>query len=243
VAAAAAPSGRVELRGAHISHDLRALTRGRLGSSKTLIGFVVGFAAIIGIGVAVVALAAPSTKPLCHPYRPCGVPPKLTKPLVNETVWRSPEFGYTLEYPGSELSISQRFPDGLTLSGTLGNGDSIAIIIRANPAGKASPSQSVTNLLSSLNGVTQIATDPDPADAILGGGVGHRAGAGGAYIGSIASPQGVSQDAGLASEAASDGHVTISMVAVGNFSDTGAQSLLYALADSVVNSIQWPGSA
>lgn|GEM_PF-2426044 len=237
---AAATSAPPSLRGAYVGHQLRALTGGRLGGRRTLVAFVGGFLAVIGIGVAVVAIVAPTTKPLCQPYKPCG-PPRYVKPLVAETLWRSSQFGYTLEFPGNDFAIAQQFPDGLTLSGKdPSSGNSIVILIRAAAAGQVGPSRAVTNLLSNINGVTQLATDPDPANAILGGGIGHRLGAGGAYVGSETSPQGVSSDASLAAESATDGRVTVAMVAVGATGDTGPTSLLYQDADSIVNSVQWP---
>src|SRR5205807_9082341 len=142
----------------------------------------------------------------------------------------------------TDFQGAQAFPDGATLTGQdPSSGNSIAIIIRAAPAGRTSPSQAVTNLLANVNGVAQIAADPDRTHAILGAGIGHRAGVGGAYVGSVESPQGVSAQAGLAAEAASDGRVVVSMVAVGGSPDTGPATLLYQDADSIVNSIRWAG--
>jgi len=144
-------------RGANVRHQLRALTGGRLGgSARTLLAFGVGFVAIIGIAVAIVAIVAPTAKRLCRPYQPCG-PPRFVKPLVAETLWRSSEFGYTFEYSATDFQVAQAFPDGATLTGQdPSSGNSIAIIIRAAPAGRTSPSQAVTNLLANVNGVAQI---------------------------------------------------------------------------------------
>jgi hypothetical protein len=234
-----AASGRVDLRGAHISTDIRARGGGRLGA-KLLLAFALGFGVIIGLGVAIVALVAPSTKPLCQPYKPCGSPPRANSPLIRFTVWRSPQYGYTLEFPGSVANIAQQLPDGVVLNVSLASGNTAAIVVRAAPTAQVSPSSAVTKLIGSLNVVSQVGTDPDPAHALLGGGVGHRLGAGGAYVGSLSSPQGVSSDAGLAAQAATDGRLTIAALSVGALSDTGAQSELYALTDFIVNTVRWP---
>jgi len=227
------------VRGANIRHQLRALTAGRLGGSGTVVAFIAGFVAVIGIGVAVVAIVAPSTKPLCQPYKPCGTPPRAGPPMINFTLWRSPQFGYTLEYPSNVATVAQQSSDGLTFGVKLQNGDQATIIVRAASTSQVSPSQGVTNLLGNLNGVTQIASDPSAADQILGATIGHRPGTGGAYVGSITSPQGVSNSAGLGAEAATDGRVTIVAVAVGAQSDAGTQTELYDLADFILESVQW----
>lgn len=228
------------VRGANVRPERRALGGGRLGGVRGLLAFAIGFMAVIGIAVAVVGLAARSTTPLCQPYKPCGTPPRNSAPLVRFTLWRSPEFGYTLEYPSSIATVAQQFPDGLTLALQLHNGDQVAILIRAAQASRLTPSQMIPSLVGGLTGVTQLATDPSSADAILGGGIGHQPGLGQPYVGSISSPQGVSSGADVAAQAATNGRVTIGALAVGATSDAGAQSELYGITDFIVNTVRWP---
>lgn len=238
-----APGGPgTSLRGANISHELRAVTKGRLGSRRALIGFVLALAMIIGVGVAIVAIVAPSTKPLCQPYRPCGRPVVLPKPLVNQTVWRSSLYGFTLEYPGDQLQIASQDGAGVALGAQLKDGTSAIIILHGQPASQGSPSQAITQELG-LIGIGSLAADTNPADAVLGGGVGHQAGAGGAFVGTLASPQGIDVNEGIASEAATNGNLTIVATAIAVTSDAGPQGAPYQLADAVINSVRWPGSS
>lgn len=100
-------------------HHLRG-GHGRL-RHRLLILFGVGFASIIGLSALGAALGGPPSVRLCQPYRPCG-PPGVAHPLVNETVWRSPRYGFSLEYPGGDATISQQDASSVTLQAHLGSG-------------------------------------------------------------------------------------------------------------------------
>ncbi len=223
------------LRGAHTHHHLRG-SPGRLGH-RLLIYFAIGLALVIGLG-AVGAIVGGPSEHLCKPYQPCG-PTRVARPLVNETVWRSSRFGYTLEYPASEASIAQQGSAGLVLQSHLPDGNAGTILVQGSPA--ASPAQAIHNQLSTLTGVTQLATDTLPADQLLGGGVGYRPGAGQVFTGFLSAPQGVGNQVSLATQAATSGGVTISVTVAGASSDAGPNSFLYQLGDQVINSIRWPG--
>jgi hypothetical protein len=58
-------------------------------------------------------------------------------------------------------------------------------------------------------------------------------------VGDLTSPQG-SQPASVVTEAASNGHITVSATVVGATGDSGSRSDLYALADLIINSVRWP---
>ena len=88
-------------------------------------------------------------------------------------------------------------------------------------------------------GVSQLARDGNAAHQLLGAGVGYLSGAGRVYVGDLTSPQG-SQPASVVSEAASNGHATVSATVVGPTSASGSRSDLYALADLIINSVRWP---
>jgi hypothetical protein len=87
--------------------------------------------------------------------------------------------------------------------------------------------------------VTQVAPDTSAADQLLGGGVGYRPGLGRVFIGYFVAPQGVGEPVALASEAATDGATTVSVVVGGPASEAGPRSFLYALGDAIINSIRW----
>lgn len=234
--ASAAPSPGVDLGGAHISHDLRG-GHGRL-RHRLLIFFGVGFAAIIGLGALGAVVGAPPSARLCRPYQPCGAPPTMARPLVNETVWRSSQYGFRLEYPGNDATISQQDAGSVTLGADLGDGDKGAILIQGSPA---PPSQAIADQVSNLTGATQVSADTAPADQLLGSGVGYRTGVGSVHVGYFSAPQGVGQPINLASEAASNGRVTVSVTVGGPSGKTGPRSFLYELADLIINSVRWSG--
>lgn len=200
-----------------------------------LVTFIVGFTVAVGLGAVVVALVAPGSQPLCRPYTPCG-PPAASAPLVNQTVWRSAEFGFRLEFPGSALAVSRQASAGLTLDLGTGSG---TIIVRGRPAGQASPAQAITTDLKSLSGISQLEADTSPADRLLGPGVGYRTGAGGVYTGYQNASQGVGGEQKVYAEAATDGRVTISVIAIAPFSAAGPRSDIAQVADLIVNSIRW----
>jgi hypothetical protein len=201
--------------------------------------FVLGFAVIIGLGAVGATVGAPSEH-LCRPYRPCG-PLRVMRPLVNETVWRSSRYGFTLEYPGNEASISQQGPTGLILDTRLNDGNTGTILVQAFPT--SSPTQAIRTQVGELTGVSQVAADTLPADQLLGGGVGYRPGAGEVFTGFFSSPQGVATQVSLASEAATAHGVTVSVIVAGPSSDAGPNTFLYLLGDQIINSVRWPGGS
>lgn len=227
----------MNLRGAHVNPHLRAISHGRLGHRVHGL-FAVAFGVILAIAAGISALTAPSRPPQCATGRPCGSPPSVSSPLANETVWRSSQYGFTLEYPGDLLSVVRQTGGGLELGAQLKDGTVAAIIVRGAPVSE-SPSHAVLTQLGDLHGVTQIASDPDPANTLLGSGVGHRAGTGGAYTGALSAPQGVSQAESIASQAASNGRVTITATVVAASPDAGPHHGVYQVADAIVNSVKW----
>jgi len=187
----------------------------------------------VGLGAIVVALAAPGGQPVCRPYSPCG-PPTAAMPLVNQTVWRSGEFGFRVEYPGAALTASGQTATGLTLD--LGNG---TIMVRGRPSSQAGPAQAITADLASLSGLSQLSADTSRGTQLLGAGIGYRSGAGGVWTGYQAASQGVGGQHTIYAEAATDGRVTISVLAIAPSSDAGPKSDIAQAADIVVNSIRW----
>ena len=223
--------------GPYVPYHLRG-GHGRL-RHRLLVVFGAGFALVIALAVLGAAVGAPTTRPLCRPHQPCG-PPRAMRPLINQTVWRSRRFGFTVEYPSDEVSVSRQGATSLILQANLGDGNTGSILIQSYPREAGPPAQAISRQLSGLTGVTQLARDTDQVDQLLGSGVGHRPGAGRVSIGYFSAPQGIGQPVALASEAASDGNVTVTVTVGGPSSETGPRSLLYALGDQIINSIRWP---
>jgi hypothetical protein len=194
------------------------------------------FLVLIGLAILTNVLVAPVVVVPCTSGQPCGVPPSVPA-VIRETGWRSSRYGFSLEYPASVVKVSQQTPAGVVLAVHV-TGKSGALAIQGFGAG-TTPAQAISDQVSGLGGVSQLAGDTNPAHDLLGAGVGYLPGAGRTYVGDVTSPQG-SQPVSIASEAASNGRVTVSATVVGATSDSGSRSGLYAVADLIINSVRWP---
>jgi hypothetical protein len=195
------------------------------------------FLVLIGLSFLTNLLVAPVVVLPCASGQPCGAPPTVPA-VIRETAWRSSRYGFSLEYPASVVKVSQQTPGGVLLTVDVA-GTSGALAVEGFGAG-TTPAQAITDQVTGLGGVSQLAADTNPAHQLLGAGVGYLAGAGRTYVGDVTSPQG-SQPVSLASEAASNGRVTVSATVVGATSDSGHHSGLYAVADLIINSVHWGG--
>jgi len=213
--------------------------RGSTGSlgGKILHVFLLLLLLLIGFSILTTVLVAPVTTAPCSSGQPCGAPPSAPA-VIRETAWRSSLYGFSLDYPASVAKVSQQTPDTVFLATNI-DGQSATVAIEGFPEATA-PSQAIADQVGGLKGLSQVARDGNPAHQLLGAGVGYLSGAGRAYVGDLTSPQG-SQPANLVSEAASNGHVTVTATVVGTSSESGPRSDLYALADLIINSVQWPG--
>lgn len=212
----------------------RAPSGGGLGKFVVR-AFMFIFLVLIGLSVVTNLLVAPVVVVPCTNGQPCGAPPTVPA-VIRETPWRSSQYGFSLEYPASVVKVSQQTPSGVVLAVDVG-GKSGAVTIRGFGAG-TTPAQAISDQVSGLGGLSQLAADTNPDHQLLGAGVGYVAGAGRTYVGDVTSPQG-SEPVSIASEAASDGRVTVSASVVGATGDSGNRSDLYAVADLIINSVRW----
>jgi hypothetical protein len=229
--------GSLHLRGAHVHHHLRGLHTGRLRSHRVLILFLIALIVTVGLGAAIVAVAAPSSAPLCQPFTPCG-PPVMSAALVNQTVWRSSQYGFSIEYPGSLLSPTNQTGSGLTLN-LQSNNFNGTIVVSGTPTTQASPAHAITDQLGSLPGISQISVDNNAGDQLLAPGVGYHTGTGGVYVGYQDASQGVGGEQAIYSESATDGRVTITVTVVSPSGTAPAKDPVAQVADSIINSVKW----
>jgi kumamolisin len=210
---------------------------GRHGPRRIVGFFVTFFALIVAVNILVSVLSA-VTRTLCTGPK-CG-PPVVSKPVADNQVWRSTQYGYSLEYPGAALAVAQQTSSGVELA----NG-SVTLLFSAGPGGPSVVPAAVAAQVSGLkSNVFDLARVTQPADQLLGPSVGFISGRGGAYTGSASSAQGVTKPLYIAVQAASHGALTIIATAVIS-KDLGATDRLAAdqLADLVINSVEWPGAA
>jgi hypothetical protein len=216
-----------------------APSRGRLGHPRALVGFSLALLLVGGISATIAQLAAPGgSLARCQPSRPCGAPPVLPQPLVNEQVYRSSQLRFTLDYPGNLLTVTQHTGALVQLAFADGSG---SLLVQGTRSAQTSPPAAVAAEVSNLKArLSGLARDTQHQDALLGINVGYRPGVGGPYLGTFAGPQGPSQTAAIAIQSASDGKVTITTTAVVfHVQDRQAKSNDYQAADAVFNSIRW----
>lgn len=211
----------------------RLLSRGRVRAFA-------GFVAALLIATAVIGAIAPHRlQARCPATKPCGAPPLLAAPLHSEAVWRSSEFGFTLEYPPQEWRIGQQGPGGVELKSTVAPVD---LVVQG--ANAAAPPQLVAAKVSSLrSNILGLTADPSTADTILGPEVGYRYGAGGAYVGAVDTPEGVTDQVLATVQAAVVGRVGIVATTLTDETRAGLRRQVYGIVDEVVNTISWPGQS
>ena len=244
IALAALPKSRGTERGSE---------RGRLHGAPALrLGVLAAGALLVaGAAVAIAVLAAPAARqPVCRPGVPCGTPPilsaKATRLATLATfpgygVWQSSQLGFALRFDPQVWTITQQGPADVQLQSPGGSG---LLEIDGQSASAGAPAQMLLDEESTLRGeLLGFTADTAPADQLLGSGVGLRAGAGGVFDATIATPQAPQTPVAVAIETAGDGAVTIAAIVVtptGN--DPQTQAAVLAQADDIIDSVQWAGS-
>jgi Pro-kumamolisin, activation domain/Subtilase family len=214
--------------------DLRARSSGRHGPRTILGAFATIFALIIGVNILISLLDAVAQSLCTGPQ--CG-PPVASKPVADNTVWRSAQYGYSLEYPGALLSVAQQKSYGVELSS-----GPLTLLFSATPGGSSGVPAALAAQLSALK--SNIFDLTRAGDQLLGPSVGFASGQGGAYTGNTSSAQGVTNPMYIDIQAANRGGLTIVSTAVISKSASATDRMAAdQLADLVINSVEWPGSA
>jgi hypothetical protein len=210
----------------------------RLVTAHRVFGFA-GFLAAIVIAAGVIGAIAPRKQTArCVPGNPCGAPPTQAPSLSNQVLWRSPGLGYQLEYAGDRWALNGQDANSVDLGSRVA---SVDVVIQGTSTNET-PAQLVAARVDELRGrVLGMTSDPAAADTILGPAIGYQEGAGNAYVGAIDSPQGVQNQVFLNVVASRVGGVGIVTTTVTDVSDAATRHKVYGLADSVINSVIWPG--
>jgi hypothetical protein len=209
------------------------VTRGRVQAFAVFVAALVVATGVIG------AIAPRKLQARCSATSPCGAPPSLAAPLRSESVWRSSEFGFALEYSPQQWKIGQQGAAGVELRSLVAPVDLVV------EGGNAAPgAQLVAARLSQLrSNVLGLTRDTSSADTILGPEVGYHYGVGGAYVGAVDSPQGVTDQVLATIQAAVSGPLGIVVTTLTNETRAGVRRQVYGLVDAVVNTITWPGES
>ena len=212
----------------------RGTSEGRTSRLAAVLVFGAALASALGAAAALAAIvAAPAPRPLCRPYQPCGRPPIAGAPLVNGVVWRSPDLGFAVEYDADHWHADAQTGDSLTLT----TDPDTTLALRGS---RGSPRDVLHDQLSSLSSTfLGFTRDPAPENQLLGTNIGLRPGPGGAYIGTLRSPQGSAVQDSMAVMAASDGSVSIVATVVTGAASPDEKARVFGLADQVLKSVAW----
>jgi hypothetical protein len=223
--------------------SLHALPKGKhhAGGRRRLTIAGVALLAIIGIGFAVGAIAAPGSRQTqCQAGTVCGAPPILSQALFafpGYTAWRSSGLHYSLRYRSADWSVGNHNADDVVLDA--GNGAGV-LIVNGVRASQASPAAVIRAQVSSIQSqLLGLARDTRASDQLLGTNVGLVPGPGAVYGGTIASPQGPQQPVVVAILAASSGGVTIGVIAIAPANNPGAQQQVFQQADDIIDSVEF----
>ena len=238
IALKALPKARDGRRG---SVEGRLRGGGRRHSRRWLLAFTAAVLAVVGIGIAVAALAAPAPRqPPCRPGTQCGTPPVVAHDIVTfpgYTVWQSTGLGFALRFDHELWQITGQDADDVQLETADGSG---LLTIEGRPESQVDPAQVLANEVSGLGGkLLGFAADHSSADELLGTSVGLVPGPGGVYDGTVSTAQGPSTPVVVDLEAAAQSHVTVLAWLLMPAGDQQAQQADEQGADDVIDSIQW----
>ncbi len=192
--------------------------------------------------VAIVAVRPGPPKPTCRRGFQCPHAFAAARPLVTGRVWRSRELGYRFEYRPARWSTR-----GLTARNAIldsRTGLDLEVRFIGAPASVRSPLQMIADLkhdIAANSDVLGLHSDSSLRHTLLGPSVGYVDGIGGAYAGTLDTPQGPGGRVFVDLLAATDGRITIGVEAITAEDETYRPEALY-LADSLLNTLRWPSS-
>lgn len=222
-----------------VAAPIRAPMPSRLGRRRLVLVILGGLAVVIALTVLAAALLAPAApKVPCTADKPCGKPPK-AQPLVNLKVWQSPELGYGLRYSGDSWKVQDAGPRSVRLASTEGD---FALEVSGTPAAQQTPTAAFDAALSDARTrVLGLTDDTEPTHRVLAPSLGINPGAGGAFVGTVDTPQGTSTPVSVVILTAGNRRVTVTAVgATGETSERRRHGLM-SRADSVLNTVRLPG--
>jgi kumamolisin len=228
----------------------------KLPRYKFLLLFAVALTVFFVIALVVILIVKPGEpKPPCVPTpdRSCGRPPSLPTalaaraPLVGGKVWRSRGLGFRFEYNPRLWRVARQNARGALLALNIPSRPDLdlVLLIQGVPLSEAAPLQLLQKQISALRGdILGLKPDPRRKNALLGPAIGYVDGnaVGGPYAGTLDTPQGPGPRINLLTMAATDGRVSLVATAATTASEQLRHPLM-GLADSVLNTVQWPTGA
>jgi hypothetical protein len=210
---------------------------GRFGRTGLFGGGIGGFVLLIIIVIQVVRALAPGPKaPDCPSGSPCGAPPTTPLTLAQEQLWTSSDIGFEFDFDPKLWTIDSQSATAVVLTSNE-PGSPFFVWFAGAQATDASPIELRDRLAGALADKI-LGLQEDTGAPILGPAVGYLAGVGARYVGQVDSPQGPGEQVDVSIMAATDGSITTGVAVV---TAHEASREAYGQADSLINTIVWPG--
>ena len=210
----------------------------RMARRRMVLILTGAFAVVVVLAILLAVVLAPGDpKAPCPRGKPCGAPPQ-AEPLVNATVWRSAQLGFTLEYSAERWKVENESPTAVNLSSQVGD---MALTVEGVPVADGTPRALFDRRLDQIRERTLgLDDDTEPAHRVLSPVVGLHPGVGGAFRATVDSPQGTTAPVGISMMAAANGRVSLVVVAATGETDEGRRDALLSRADSILNTLRMP---
>jgi hypothetical protein len=216
----------------------------RLGKWRIVLAVGVGLATIVVVANILVLVKAPgAVHPPCNPGEHCITPPSPHAVSLGKE-WKSTALGYSFEYPADSFVVAAEDARGVRLTASATNGAfNVEVWISGAPAQEASTADLVSERRNALSqGILGLTEDDSSAERVVAPGLGFISGVGGAYAGTVNTPQGPTVAAQVAIMAAGDGRTNAVMSIVTSGESLSADNV-YVLrrlfADLIYDTFRW----
>ena len=238
------PPGYVQYPGSpHWQYQPPGNQHSGLSAGKLILFFVVPFLIVLVIGgVVVFLLQRPPEEPICpDPTQACGIPPQPPSdaaPFRGGETWTSETLGFSFDYDPEFWQIAEEGADHVVLAIPTRAGE-VAFIVLGVSAADASAESLLSERVAFLEERIVGFTEETSEDRMLLGEpiIGYVDGVGGAYTGTLNTPQGPGVEVAAAVIAATSGEYSIAVVVV---TPEEVRVPAFHMADSMLNTVRWP---
>ncbi len=220
--------------------------KGRATGPNALVLGLYAAALVLTIAIAsgvIVAVRPGPPKPTCRRGFQCPHALAAARPLLTGRLWRSRELGYRFEFRPSLWNLRAQTARSAILD--FRRGLDLEVRLVGAPASERSPLQMLADLkhdIDTRSDVLGLHTDPSLRHTLLGPSVGYLDGIGGAYAGTLDTPQGPGGRVFVDLMAATDGRITIGVEAITAEDESYRPDAFYE-ADGLLNTLRWPSGA
>lgn len=178
---------------------------------------------------------SPTATPATAFVVPAPRPASEAAPFRAGAVWRSSEYGFSFEYDDEIWTIREESGRGVYMLAARGQ---VALSIGAFAAGDRQPDDLFRDEIARLEGlILGFIEEPDPDLQLPGvANIGYRIGSGGAFAGTVNSPQGPTTNVSAAVLTAGDDRITVLVTLL---TPTQLRAPAFSVVDSMLNTFRW----